>query len=119
MGRAENARCDRPLALCRLQHPTGCQLRGHGFQRGELPAHQRQLREHEPQGVGRGVGGLFQGGGEGFAARGIAQLMGTSVRTVETHRLHLRRKLRIDGQAALVKYAVDYADLRGDPRPID
>jgi hypothetical protein len=39
--------------------------------------------------------------------------MGTSVRTVETHRLHLRRKLRIDGHAAFIKYAVDYADLLG------
>ena len=43
----------------------------------------------------------------------IASALGASVRTVETHRLHLRRKLRIDGQAALVKYAVDYADLQG------
>ena len=42
--------------------------------------------------------------------------MGTSVRTVETHRLHLRRKLRIDGHAAFIKYAVDYADLLG-PAP--
>jgi len=56
---------------------------------------------------------------EGRSNKDIAQLMGTSVRTVETHRLHLRRTLRIEGQAALVKYAVDYADLRGDPRPID
>ncbi|WP_442866814.1 response regulator [Acidovorax sp. NCPPB 4044] len=52
---------------------------------------------------------------DGRSNKDIAQLLGTSVRTVETHRLHLRRKLRIDGQAALVKYAVDYADLRADP----
>ncbi|GKS94394.1 response regulator transcription factor [Acidovorax sp. SUPP2825] len=52
---------------------------------------------------------------EGRSNKDIAQRMGTSVRTVETHRLHLRRKLRIEGQAALVKYAVDYADLRSDP----
>ncbi|XDF36553.1 response regulator transcription factor [Paracidovorax avenae] len=48
---------------------------------------------------------------EGRSNKDIAEQMGTSVRTVETHRLHLRRKLRIDGQAALVKYAVAYADL--------
>ncbi len=48
---------------------------------------------------------------EGRSNKDIAERMGTSVRTVETHRLHLRRKLRIDGQAALVKYAVAYADL--------
>lgn len=53
---------------------------------------------------------------EGRSNKEIAALMGTSVRTVETHRLHLRRKLRIEGQAALMKYAVDYADLTHDPQ---
>lgn len=48
---------------------------------------------------------------QGRSSREIAQSLGASVRTIETHRLHLRRKLRVDGQAALVKYAVDYADL--------
>ena len=50
---------------------------------------------------------------EGHSNKEIAHALGASVRTVETHRLHLRRKLRIDGQAALVKYAVAYADLQG------
>lgn len=50
---------------------------------------------------------------DGRSNKEIASALGASVRTVETHRLHLRRKLRIDGQAALVKYAVDYADLQG------
>ena len=49
---------------------------------------------------------------DGRSNKEIASALGASVRTVETHRLHLRRKLRIDGQAALVKYAVAYADLR-------
>ncbi|WP_434802734.1 response regulator transcription factor [Paracidovorax cattleyae] len=35
---------------------------------------------------------------EGRSNKDIAEQMGTSVRTVETHRLHLRRKLRIDGR---------------------
>jgi len=48
---------------------------------------------------------------QGRSSREIAQTLGASVRTIETHRLHLRRKLRVDGQAALVKYAVDYVDL--------
>ncbi|MOA24667.1 Oxygen regulatory protein NreC [compost metagenome] len=48
---------------------------------------------------------------QGRSTREIAQSLGASVRTIETHRLHLRRKLRVDGQAALVKYAVDYVDL--------
>ncbi len=50
---------------------------------------------------------------DGCSNKEIADALGASVRTVETHRLHLRRKLRIDGRAALVKYAVDYADLQG------
>jgi DNA-binding NarL/FixJ family response regulator len=49
---------------------------------------------------------------QGHSNKEIAELMGSSIRTVETHRLHLRRKLRIDGRAALVKYAVDFADLQ-------
>lgn len=53
---------------------------------------------------------------DGCSNKEIANALGASVRTVETHRLHLRRKLRIDGQAALVRYAVAYADLgRGAP----
>lgn len=48
---------------------------------------------------------------QGCSSREIALSLGASVRTIETHRLHLRRKLRVDGQAALVKYAVDFADL--------
>jgi DNA-binding NarL/FixJ family response regulator len=46
----------------------------------------------------------------GRSSREIAAHLGSSVRTVETHRLHLRRKLRIESHAALVKYAIAYAD---------
>lgn len=52
---------------------------------------------------------------QGRSNREIADALGASVRTVETHRLHLRRKLRIAGRAELVKYAVDHAD--PDPGP--
>jgi DNA-binding NarL/FixJ family response regulator len=44
----------------------------------------------------------------GYSNKQIARELCVSVRTVETHRLHLRRKLRIDGQAELVKYAIDH-----------
>ncbi|APW36145.1 DNA-binding response regulator [Rhodoferax koreense] len=54
---------------------------------------------------------------EGHSNKEIAARLGASIRTVETHRLHLRRKLHIEGRAALVKYAVDYADLAQEPRP--
>lgn len=60
--------------------------------------------------------GVLQWVSQGRSNKQIAELMGMSVRTVETHRLHLRRKLGIEGQAALVKYAVAHADLVHDPR---
>ncbi|MGO4306196.1 response regulator [Cupriavidus sp. RAF12] len=44
--------------------------------------------------------------GRGLANKEIAAQLGVSVRTVETHRLNLKRKLAIDGRAGLVKYAV-------------
>ncbi|MCY1212677.1 Oxygen regulatory protein NreC [compost metagenome] len=43
----------------------------------------------------------------GHANKQIAQTLGLSVRTVETHRLNIKRKLGIDGQAELIKYAVE------------
>lgn len=53
---------------------------------------------------------------EGCSNKEISARLGASIRTVETHRLHLRRKLHIEGRAALVKYAVDYAELGPEPR---
>jgi two-component system, NarL family, nitrate/nitrite response regulator NarL len=44
---------------------------------------------------------------EGLSSKQIAQLNGLSVRTVETHRLNLKRKLDIEGQAELIKFAVE------------
>ncbi len=44
---------------------------------------------------------------DGHANKQIAQVLGLSVRTVETHRLNIKRKLGIDGQAELIKYAVE------------
>lgn len=43
----------------------------------------------------------------GHANKQIAQELGLSVRTVETHRLNIKRKLGIDGQAEFIKYAVE------------
>lgn len=45
--------------------------------------------------------------GRGMANKEIAVQLGVSVRTVETHRLNLKRKLGIEGRAGLVKYAVE------------
>jgi DNA-binding NarL/FixJ family response regulator len=44
---------------------------------------------------------------EGLASKQIAERLGMSVRTVETHRQNIRRKLGLAGQAELIKYAVE------------
>ncbi|MGY4829603.1 response regulator [Sphaerotilaceae bacterium SBD11-9] len=44
----------------------------------------------------------------GHASRQIAQDLGLSVRTVETHRQNIKRKLGLEGQAELIKYAVEH-----------
>ena len=44
---------------------------------------------------------------EGLSSKQIAERYGLSVRTVETHRLNIKRKLEIEGQAELIKFAVE------------
>ncbi|MEX3958466.1 response regulator [Trinickia sp. EG282A] len=44
---------------------------------------------------------------DGLSSKQIAERYGLSVRTVETHRLNLKRKLDIEGQAELIKFAVE------------
>ena len=43
----------------------------------------------------------------GESNKQIARALDLSVRTVETHRLNIKRKLGIDGQAELIKFAVE------------
>jgi DNA-binding NarL/FixJ family response regulator len=50
---------------------------------------------------------ILGGIGRGLANKDIAANLGVSVRTVETHRLNLKRKLGIESRAGLVKYAVE------------
>lgn len=45
---------------------------------------------------------------QGLNNKEMASELDISVRTVETHRLSIRRKLNIDKPAALVKYAIDH-----------
>jgi DNA-binding NarL/FixJ family response regulator len=54
---------------------------------------------------------ILNGIGRGQANKDIATQLGVSVRTVETHRLNLKRKLGIEGRAELVKYAVQQLGL--------
>jgi DNA-binding NarL/FixJ family response regulator len=49
----------------------------------------------------------------GLASKQIAREMDVSVRTVEAHRQSIKRKLMLDGQAELIKYAVEHAGTRG------
>jgi DNA-binding NarL/FixJ family response regulator len=49
---------------------------------------------------------------DGLSSKQIAQRTDLSVRTVETHRLNLKRKLDIDGQAELIKFAVEHRRTR-------
>jgi DNA-binding NarL/FixJ family response regulator len=44
---------------------------------------------------------------DAMTSRQIAETLGMSVRTVETHRQNIRRKLGLAGQAELIKYAVE------------
>ena len=44
---------------------------------------------------------------QGLSNKAIARLLEISVRTVETHRLSIRRKLGVDTPAGLVKYALE------------
>ena len=48
----------------------------------------------------------------GLSSKLIAREMAVSVRTVETHRQSIKRKLNLDGQAELIKYAVEHAGTR-------
>jgi len=47
--------------------------------------------------------------GRGASSKEIAQELGLSVRTVEAHRQSIKRRLEIEGQAELIKYAVEHA----------
>ncbi len=44
---------------------------------------------------------------KGYASKQVAAELGLSVRTVETHRQNIKRKLNLGGQAELIKYAIE------------
>ncbi len=48
----------------------------------------------------------------GLSSKQIAREMDVSVRTVEAHRQSIKRKLSLEGQAELIKYAVEHAGTR-------
>jgi DNA-binding NarL/FixJ family response regulator len=50
---------------------------------------------------------------KGQSSKQIARDLSLSVRTVETHRQNIRRKLDLEGQAELIRYAVEHAKGHG------
>lgn len=46
--------------------------------------------------------------GRGESSKQIAKALDLSVRTVETHRQNIKRKLELEGQAELIRYAVEH-----------
>lgn len=44
---------------------------------------------------------------DGLSCKQISERLGMGIRTVETHRTHLRRKLQLDSPAALVRFALE------------
>lgn len=52
---------------------------------------------------------------EGESNKTIARALDLSVRTVETHRLNIKRKLGIEGQAELIRFAVQRAGMPDSP----
>jgi len=67
------------------------------------PEGQLTAREHE----------VLQHLAAGESNKLIARALDLSVRTVETHRFNIKRKLGIEGQAELIKYAVEHAQFDG------
>jgi DNA-binding NarL/FixJ family response regulator len=53
----------------------------------------------------------------GRSSKQIAQELDLSVRTVESHRQNIKRKLNLDGQAELIKYAVEHCSDHGVTPP--
>jgi DNA-binding NarL/FixJ family response regulator len=51
--------------------------------------------------------------GRGESSKQIGAALGLSFRTVEAHRQSIKRKLGIEGQAELIKYAVEQRRLSG------
>ena len=57
---------------------------------------------------------VMRGIAAGHSNKQIARMLDLSVRTVETHRLNIKRKLGIEGQAELIRFAVQHAQFDND-----
>jgi DNA-binding NarL/FixJ family response regulator len=55
---------------------------------------------------------VLAGIGRGESSKQMARALGLSVRTIETHRQNIKRKLELNGQAELIRYAVERSHSR-------
>lgn len=63
---------------------------------------------------------ILRGLAQGLSSKQLAAQFELSVRTVETHRQNIRRKLRIAGQAELIRYACEHFSGQAvAPRSVD
>jgi DNA-binding NarL/FixJ family response regulator len=53
---------------------------------------------------------VFRFIGEGHSTRHIAEVLHVSIKTVESHRAHIKEKLQINDTGALVRYAMQWVD---------
>lgn len=74
--------------------------------RNQAPRPVLSLRESE----------ILSGLAKGLSSKQLARDLDLSVRTVEAHRQNIKRKLGLEGQAELIKYAVEHA---GTPGALD
>lgn len=56
---------------------------------------------------------ILSGLAKGLSSKQLARDLELSVRTVEAHRQNIKRKLGLEGQAELIKYAVEHAGTLG------
>jgi DNA-binding NarL/FixJ family response regulator len=59
---------------------------------------------------------ILSGLAKGLSSKQLARDLDLSVRTVEAHRQNIKRKLNLEGQAELIKYAVEHASAHEGPR---
>ena len=89
------------VAAIRTVHAGGTYLSPVLAQRlFRLPAARVALSEREQQ--------ILTLLGQGQSSKQIARVLDIGVRTVETHRLNIRRKLDLAGQAELIRYAIEH-----------
>jgi DNA-binding NarL/FixJ family response regulator len=60
---------------------------------------------------------IFQFIGQGKGTRDIAQKLHLSVKTVEVHRLHIKKKLQVKTAAELIRQAVRWVEAQAPGRP--